>query len=65
MEIINGPEIPGQAGEPMYQITLPSGAILTRPSAFAGYDPDARPFQQQIVVTETGEVIGPWSEAAG
>lgn len=55
VQIIDGPVVPGTTGEPLYQVTLASGAIATRPSGFADSYP--APTDRQVTVTENGEVL--------
>jgi hypothetical protein len=56
VQVIDGPVVPGISAQPLYQVTLASGAIATRPSAFADYRPDAE--LQHVTVAQNGEVLG-------
>jgi hypothetical protein len=47
--------VPAIAGKPLYQVTLASGAIATRPTAFPDYCPETA--LRQIIVSESGEIL--------
>jgi len=53
---IDGPTAPWAVGEPIYQVTLASGAIATRPSAFPAERSDES--LPRIIVTEDGRILG-------
>jgi hypothetical protein len=57
MDIIEGPSI--EAGEaPLFQVTLPNGAVLTRPSDFAS-DCAMAAVQPEYVFSEAGQLLRP------
>jgi hypothetical protein len=55
VQIIDGPAVPETAGEPLFQVTLASGAIATRPTSFAVCRPEQTP--RPIIVAENGEAL--------
>ena len=49
--VVEGPTVPGQ-DEPIYQVTLSNGCVLTRPAGFAKSE------HHELLATETGRFFG-------
>lgn len=55
VQVVDGPVIPGLAGQPLYQVTLASGAIATRPTDFPDYE--AEQTSKQVTVAQSGQIL--------
>jgi len=56
IQVIQGPMPDGALARPIYEVTLPSGAIVTAPTGF-GDAPAAAPVELNPYIAEDGRVL--------